>query len=954
VRAIGEAVRDAAGKIVRIEGAFQDITERKQAEDALREKEALIRIAGRLTRTGGWAASMSDQRVFWSDEICDLLEYPRGNALQLPDALAVHPDSSRDQVTAAMAACGRDGTPFDLEVETVTATGRRIWGRVCGEAEREADRSIHRIQGAFQDITERKQAEEALRASEERFSSAFAHAAIGMVLASIEGRYIQVNRAMCELLGYTEAELLARNFQEISHPDDLAADLEKVGQLLAGAVESYQMEKRNLRKDGQVVWISLSVSLLRDETGQPRHFIAQVKDITGRKEAEAELLRQQTELRMLFDYLPALIMFKDTNNRILRVNRRVADAIGKTVEEMEGRPSGDYYAAADQFYADDLEVIRSRAPKLGIVESFRDKDGRETWIRTNKVPFFNQAGEVTGVVVLAEDISEHREAEQQLREAAQRLQLATKVTGTGVWDWDLVTNRVVWDEQMFSLYGFDAAGGEVPSEMWANTVLPEDRAEQLAILQETARQGGRSERKFRIRRVNDGAIRIIYASEMAVTEAGGRQHVVGVSRDVTDIERAAEKLATSEERFRLLAKATQDAIWDWDLNTNALWWNEGYETLFGYRREEADPSIKSWSDFIHPEDLARVTGSAHRVIDQGEESWSSEYRFRCADASYVYVLDRSHVIRDAEGKAVRMIGGMTDLSEQKRAEEEREEMNQQLVKASRQAGMAEVATSVLHNVGNVLNSVNVSATLASDKIRRSCGSDVGRIADLFEQHRDDLPGFLASPQGTKLPTFLKSLSQHLGEEQGAVLAELQSLQAHIGHIKEIVGMQQTHARLAGATEELPAAGLLEEALRLNAATLHHHGVEVTRDYGEPRSLTVDKHKALQIFVNLIRNAAQAMDAPDAYGKRLTLRIGGDGSGFVGLAVGDEGGGISAENMKRIFEHGFTTRAEGHGFGLHSAALAAKELGGALTVHSDGPGTGALFTLKLPPSPVRQS
>ena len=147
-------------------------------------------------------------------------------------------------------------------------------------------------------------------------------------------------------------------------------------------------------------------------------------------------------------------------------------------------------------------------------------------------------------------------------------------------------------------------------------------------------------------------------------------------RDITDVRRAGEGLRTSEERSRLLANATNDAIWDWDLATNAVWWNEGFEKLFGYRREDVDPTAKSWTDCIHPDDLARVTAGIHQVIEHGGENWADEYRFRRLDGDYAYVLDRGHVIRDARGVAVRMIGGMTDLTERKAAENALRESNE--------------------------------------------------------------------------------------------------------------------------------------------------------------------------------------------------------------------------------------------------------------------------------------
>lgn len=163
-------------------------------------------------------------------------------------------------------------------------------------------------------------------------------------------------------------------------------------------------------------------------------------------------------------------------------------------------------------------------------------------------------------------------------------------------------------------------------------------------------------------------------------------------------------------------------------------------------------------------------------------------------------------------------------------------------------------------------------------------------------------------------------------------------------------MQQSYARVCGVWEKLPAVSLVEDAIRLNAGALDRHGVTLVREYHEAPSLTVDKHKVLQILVNLIRNAKYALDEGGSALKRMTLRIGRDGDAAVKIAVCDEGVGIPAENLTRIFAHGFTTRVEGHGFGLHSAALAAQELGGSLTAHSDGPGLGAVFTLALPLQP----
>jgi two-component system NtrC family sensor kinase len=173
---------------------------------------------------------------------------------------------------------------------------------------------------------------------------------------------------------------------------------------------------------------------------------------------------------------------------------------------------------------------------------------------------------------------------------------------------------------------------------------------------------------------------------------------------------------------------------------------------------------------------------------------------------------------------------------------------------------------------------------------------------------------------------------------------------HIEHIKEIVAMQQTYAKVSGVYENLPASGLVEDALRMNAAAFDRHGIELVREYEENLPLVrVDRHKVLQILINVLRNAKYAMDAQGGPTKRLIARVGLASAERVRITIIDTGVGIAPEDLTRIFNLGFTTKNDGHGFGLHSGANAAKEMGGTLSAHSDGRGKGAEFRLELPTS-----
>lgn len=270
-----------------------------------------------------------------------------------------------------------------------------------------------------------------------------------------------------------------------------------------------------------------------------------------------------------------------------------------------------------------------------------------------------------------------------------------------------------------------------------------------------------------------------------------------------------------------------------------------------------------------------------------------------------------------------------------------------LVNMSRAAGMAEVATGVLHNVGNVLNSINVSCTLVIDQLRNSRIHNIARVAGLLSSTKDPGRFLTEDPKGKQIPGYLDSLAEALGKEHSAMFEETSSLAERIEHVKEIVAMQQNYGNVSGINETIPPQRLMEDALTLNAGALLRHRVTVQRDYQEVPTLVVDKHKVLQILLNLINNAKYACTGSNNKDKTITLRIHSNVPGTICLEIADNGMGILEENMTKIFQHGFTTRRSGHGFGLHSGAIAAKELGGALKAHSDGPGFGAIFTLELP-------
>jgi PAS domain S-box-containing protein len=357
------------------------------------------------------------------------------------------------------------------------------------------------------------------------------------------------------------------------------------------------------------------------------------------------------------------------------------------------------------------------------------------------------------------------------------------------------------------------------------------------------------------------------------------------------------------------------------------------------------PFAKIFAD--HRDETAGEDDSVLRTIMERGSVACLERSFIRRDGLTVPALFSASKMQN-DGVVEALVCSAVDITDLKHAAVELEKLHQDLVDASRVAGMAEVANNVLHNVGNVLNSVNVSGELLREKAGRFRGRALARTVQLLNEHHDDLTDFMnADPKGMQILPYLESLAVQMDADQKAVQAELVTLTGRIDHIKEIVAMQQNYSRLFGIQECVDIGNLVEDALRMSHAALVRHEITVKRDYRDVPPVTADKHKILQILVNLIRNAKYAMDESSRPERCLRLHIEPVDRTHVQVRVIDNGVGMTPEVRQRLFEYGFTTKSTGNGYGLHSSILAARALGGTLNAHSDGPGLGATFTLQIP-------
>ncbi len=446
----------------------------------------------------------------------------------------------------------------------------------------------------------------------------------------------------------------------------------------------------------------------------------------------------------------------------------------------------------------------------------------------------------------------------------------------------------------------------------------------------------------------DGHVSWASSTKVVRRDSQGRiVGLIGISRDITERKLIEQKLRFNEQRYRSLVEATSSIVWSTPASGRFESPQEGWSAFTGQPYEKLWGW--GWLDTLHPDDREETVRSWSEALQQSTV-YAVKHRVLRHDGAYRYMSARGIPIIAGDGAIVEWVGIQTDITDRQIAEQDKARLNEELMDLSRRAGMSEVATSVLHNVGNVLNSVNISCSVISEKVRLSRIDSVAKMAGLLQEREADLNAFMTTdPQGRRLPHFMLTLAHRLAGEQKEVLEELELLNRNIDHISQIISVQQSYGNVGGVEETLSVVDLVDDALRMNTVAMSRHHIEVRREYEKVPAVQTEKHKVLQILVNLIRNAKHALtDGNEACARTLTLRVvPSPEKTSVLISVIDNGIGIAAENLTRVFAHGFTTRREGHGFGLHSGAVAAKQLGGKLTVHSDGPRTGAAFTLELP-------
>jgi len=438
VMSTGRVIEWDGDEPLKMVGSHIDITRQKEAELELRSAQRFLEKTNEAARIGAWEVNLATSNVYWSEVTRQIHEVPDGYSPELDTAIEFFKKGkSRDRITKAFGQLAQDGTPYDLQLQIITGTGKEKWVRAVGQAEF-SDGVCIKAYGTFQDIDAQQRIQEELAQSEVRFREAFENSAIGIALVSPEGKWLRVNKQVCEITGYPEEELLVKTFQDITHPEDLDLDLNNVLQLLEGKIDSYKMEKRYYHKYGHIVWVLLSVSLVRTADGTPVHFISQIEDITQRKLAEQELNRANQELTSLFESITQVsVIATDQEGLIKHFSKGSETLLGYTADEMINKQTPAIIHAKDEVVArgKELSEIFNRKiegfdvfveyAKQGKFESrewtYVRKDGSTFPVQLVVTSVKDGDGNITGFLGIAVDITEQKKTEEHLQRTVQTI-----------------------------------------------------------------------------------------------------------------------------------------------------------------------------------------------------------------------------------------------------------------------------------------------------------------------------------------------------------------------------------------------------------------------------------------------------------------------------------------------------------------------------------------------------
>lgn len=669
---------------------FRDIHEAEKANEARRHAEEKNNILIESTSDGVWQWNLQSNSVFWSDSIYKMLGYEFNGDLEEQNIKDLtHPDD-RVNLRNDLMERVQQNRPYHTEFRIRNAEGTYLWVRAEGSGLRDEKGELFLIIGTLRNIHRRKLMELAL--DENR-------ALLKSLTDNVRGC---VARHCTDRYGNVKVLFINRGAEEVfDHPiERIIENPELIWNAISGEdrdkiQESFQKSTRNM--SGYDVTFAYKSPNGRRKNLHTRATLTPAEDdgilidsitmdITPLKKVEAELNQGKKLLNSIMDNVDGAVqryrLNPDGTFDMLYFSKGHEKITGLSMESLIKDPSPIWSQVVEEDHRKISELVQKTAKTLepwSYVWQIQDANGTTKWIRGQGIPHRCEDGSVEWDQVLT-DITSIQETENELRRAKDRFELAAKAAGLGVWEYDINNDTVKWDPSMMELFGVDPDCFKGKYEDWTSCVHPEDRERVMSEVDEVLQsESGRYSTQYRIFDGRTGEIKYIQGTGRVLPPENGRgPQLVGLNWDVTHMEVARRKLADSNRRYELAAKATSDAVWDWNLLTGYLEWSPGLETYFGHRLEDSRGKLDFWENLIHPDERVAVVDGLKRFMESTNSEWEDGYRMKRADGSYAEVVDRGFLVRDETGKPIRMVGAIRDVTEHVEFDRALKEQNRKL------------------------------------------------------------------------------------------------------------------------------------------------------------------------------------------------------------------------------------------------------------------------------------
>lgn len=661
--------------------AGREVTERKNAEQQLLYNQSRLKQAQSLAKLGSWEMNFITGEAIWSEEACQIFGVATSDINQKYEywKTFVHPDD-REFVNQAIKDAEFSGSQSSIEYRIINNLGaiKYIYAERCVEFN-SAGKPIG-MYGVVQDITERKTAEKTIVESERKYRQLFERNLAGVYQTNIEGTIINCNDAFAGMIGYASSEDLIGKNADLMYFKK--TDRKKfIGKLQKdGFLKNFESVLKH--KDNHEVYIIENIVLQQSPISKESIIEGVMLDITVSKMAERKLEksyqanRQLTErLSGILNTVPAHIALLNEECVIIEVNDT-----WKSFTSENGFVGSDFIQGDNFIKAVLAARLINRADAhaiaLGIKHVFSKKvdsfmyeyachiAGQKQWFQMQANPM--QKKKFSGVVVMHINITERKLAEESIRKSNEQYELIAKATNDAVWDWDMSGHTVIGNERLFQLYGKVRGEEQITDEDFFTRLHPDDKERiSTRLFEAVANSEDNITEEFRFRTSNGEYITVLDRAYVLYDAHGKATRMLGAMLDISDIRHAEEELRKSNERFDTISRATNDALWDWDLVTDEVWWNESFYKLLGYDPAGEVPAFHDWTQKIYYEDYDKVITRLKQIRKNEVDSWNDEFRFVNEDGSVITVLDRAYILKDENGQPIRVIGAFVDITQQK-------------------------------------------------------------------------------------------------------------------------------------------------------------------------------------------------------------------------------------------------------------------------------------------------